>query len=214
MERDVVAFEVGKPVEVALMFGQGRPVQGVNGPRVMFSLVDGRVMFLDPEPAKRVSTLGVKAREPFFIAKYRKGGQVEWNAWLGPEAEKGRALGDARAAGDTWTAGKLEKSIAQGRTVAAVIGALPALANGKGQGRPAPRPLAADPPAAPASGSRLLLQAWALAVLAQTRQMIDVYASAVQYVEQEHGGRVKREEVLSMMLAAFAKGKKGGPDVA
>jgi hypothetical protein len=139
---------------------------------------------------------------------------VEWNAWLAPEAEKGRALGDARAAGDTWTAGKLEKSIEKGRTVAAVIGALPAM--GAGASSPAKttddKRRSSVPPAV--SGSRMPLQGWALFLLAETRQMIDVYASATQYAEQEHAGKVKRLEVLAMMLTGFVKGKKGGPNVA
>jgi hypothetical protein len=58
------------------------------------------------------------------------------------------------------------------------------------------------------------LQGWALFLLAETRQMIDVYAAAALYAEQEHGGKVKRLEVLAMMLTGFMKGKKGGPNVA
>jgi hypothetical protein len=46
-------------------------VDGLNhrGERFMFSLADGRVMFLDPEVGKKIEALGINARENFTITR-------------------------------------------------------------------------------------------------------------------------------------------------
>ncbi len=72
-QRDVVEFPPNVPVTVALKFAQGRIVSGMNGERVMFSTTDGRVIFLDPEVAGKIETLGVNVRENFTITKRTDG---------------------------------------------------------------------------------------------------------------------------------------------
>jgi hypothetical protein len=47
--RDVVEFPPNAPVTVALKYSQGRVISGQYGERVMFTLTDGRVMFLAPD---------------------------------------------------------------------------------------------------------------------------------------------------------------------
>src|SRR4051812_28491085 len=90
--RDVMEFRYNEPEEVALKFRTGKTIQGMNGDRVMFSLADERVMFLDMAPAQMVSNLGVNAGETFSICKRRQGnGPVSWDMWLSPNTEKARA---------------------------------------------------------------------------------------------------------------------------
>jgi hypothetical protein len=80
--RDVVDFPPNAPVTVALMYPQGKIVSGQYGERVMFTLTDGRVMFLDPEVAGRIESLGINVRESFTIARCspaQKGDPVTWD---------------------------------------------------------------------------------------------------------------------------------------
>lgn len=62
--RDVVDFPPNAPVTIALKYSQGRMVSSQYGERVMFTLIDGRVMFLDPEVAGRIETLGIPRKQP------------------------------------------------------------------------------------------------------------------------------------------------------
>ncbi len=76
--------------------------------------------------------------------------------------------------------------------------------NGNGNGNaPAIRP-EGDP-----------LMPWALFLLSQTRQLIDVYALSCQYAQAKHGGLMRGEDVRSLMLSAFINvSKNGGANVA
>jgi hypothetical protein len=67
--RDVVEFPPNAPVTVALKYSQGRTISGQYGERVMFTLIDGRVMFLAPEVAGRIESLGINVRESFTITR-------------------------------------------------------------------------------------------------------------------------------------------------
>ena len=67
--RDVVEFPPNAPVTVALKYPQGRTISGQYGERVMFTLTDGRVMFLAPEVAGRIESLGINVRESFTITR-------------------------------------------------------------------------------------------------------------------------------------------------
>jgi hypothetical protein len=67
--RDVVDFPPNAPVTVALKYSQGRTISGQYGERVMFTLTDGRVMFLAPEVAGRIESLGINVRESFTITR-------------------------------------------------------------------------------------------------------------------------------------------------
>jgi hypothetical protein len=67
--RDVVEFPPNAPVTVALKYSQGRTISGQYGERVMFTLTDGRVMFLAPEVAGRIESLGINVRESFTITR-------------------------------------------------------------------------------------------------------------------------------------------------
>jgi hypothetical protein len=67
--RDVVEFPPNAPVTVALRYSQGRTISGQYGERVMFTLTDGRVMFLAPEVAGRIELLGINVRESFTITR-------------------------------------------------------------------------------------------------------------------------------------------------
>src|SRR4029077_4165553 len=57
-------------------------VDGRYGPQVLYTLADGRLMYLEPKAARRINELKITAGEPFSICKREAGnGQkrtVEW----------------------------------------------------------------------------------------------------------------------------------------
>ncbi len=79
--REVVEFPPNVPVTVALKYGQPRTVSSQWGERFMFTLADGRVMFLDPEVGAQIEALGVNVGENFTITRKwdeRKSGPPIW----------------------------------------------------------------------------------------------------------------------------------------
>lgn len=67
--REVVDFPANVPVTVALKYSQGKMVSTQYGERIMFSLADGRVMFLDPNVGGQIESLGINVREKFTITR-------------------------------------------------------------------------------------------------------------------------------------------------
>ncbi len=79
--REVVEFPPNVPVTVALKYGQPRTVSSQWGERFMFTLADGRVMFLDPEVGAQIEALGLNVRENFTITRRwdeQKAGPPTW----------------------------------------------------------------------------------------------------------------------------------------
>jgi len=79
---NILRFEANTPVQVALKFDGGRDVNGRYGPQVLYTLADGRLMYLEPKAARRLDELKISAGELFSICKREaKNGQkrtVEW----------------------------------------------------------------------------------------------------------------------------------------
>jgi hypothetical protein len=81
-QREVVDFPPNTPVTVSLKYGQGRTISSQYGERFMFSLADGRVMFLDPPVAGQIAELGINVRENFTITRQtddRKDSSHTWH---------------------------------------------------------------------------------------------------------------------------------------
>jgi len=89
-KKDVVQFVPNVPVEVALKFAMpGKIISTKSGERVLFTLADDRVMFLDLGVAKKVEDLGVNVREKSFVCRPEGGKKdAEWNVWRAPETLK------------------------------------------------------------------------------------------------------------------------------
>jgi len=221
---NIVKFEIGQPVEVALKYTEGKVYDGDYGERVMYSLTDGRVMYLDPLTAARIKSLGVQPGEAFFILKSKKGRLTEWSVFReGDEppvepptrkrtppahvlAERLPEIVAARNAGanleqqlaDSITLVEAKK--AAGRATAAVPSTAAA---------PARAELPAPSPATNGSNSTSAEERWKAVLLKQTNALTDVLAEALRHSSQ-HGGLVKSEDVRSMMLSAFINLAKGG----
>ena len=67
--REVVEFPPNVPVTIALKYGHAKTVSSQYGERFMFSLADGRVMFLDPEVGGKIEAMGINVRENFTITR-------------------------------------------------------------------------------------------------------------------------------------------------
>jgi hypothetical protein len=79
--REVVEFPPNIPVTLALKYAQGKTISNQYGERIMFTTVDNRVLFLDPEVAGQIEALGVNIRENFTITKQsdgRKDSPLTW----------------------------------------------------------------------------------------------------------------------------------------
>ena len=79
--REVVEFPPNVPITVALKYGHAKTVSSQYGERFMFSLADGRVMFLAPEVGGKIEALGINVRENFTITRRvdeQQGSSVTW----------------------------------------------------------------------------------------------------------------------------------------
>ena len=78
----ILRFETNLPVEVALAYPDGKLVEGRYGDQMLYTLTDGRRMYVHPLVAKRITDLGIGQEESFEICKRqvkngnRKG--IEW----------------------------------------------------------------------------------------------------------------------------------------
>lgn len=65
-----VKFQTNIPETVSLAFAEGREVtSNYSGDQVMFTLDDGRRMYLAPFVADKIRAAGIRAHEPFQICK-------------------------------------------------------------------------------------------------------------------------------------------------
>jgi hypothetical protein len=79
--RDVVEFAPNTPVTLALKYAQGKTISGQYGERMMYSLTDGKIMFLDLPVAGQIEKLNINVRESFTITKRtdgKKDSPVSW----------------------------------------------------------------------------------------------------------------------------------------
>ena len=79
---DIVKFEWDQPVEVALKYPDPKIFESQwGGERAMYSLTDGRVMYLDALGAARIKSLEIQPGEPFFVVKRKKGRLTDFVAF-------------------------------------------------------------------------------------------------------------------------------------
>jgi hypothetical protein len=79
--RAYVSFQSNVPVKVALACPDGVLKDGMYGPRVRYSLTDGRLMWLDPEVAARINTMEISPLQVFWIVKRKPAGRGQKTRW-------------------------------------------------------------------------------------------------------------------------------------
>jgi prepilin-type processing-associated H-X9-DG protein len=66
---NILRFQPNVPIRVALQCPQGVVVEGRYGNRMMFSFVDGRVMYVPPIVATKIEAEGIAPGERFELCK-------------------------------------------------------------------------------------------------------------------------------------------------
>ena len=203
-----IKFQTNITVEAALKFAEGKLCDSQFGdPQYMFTTTDDRVFFVAEKVAQKIHGLRLQPQEPLEICKKevdygngRKG--IEWQV-----AKVGFAPGEqpdgtfvvqtAQAGAGALTPAPVATAVRQpaynnGNGIKPTGNA-----NGNGHGH------ASDQP-------QNIRAEWAQFLLAQTEDLIDVYATASQYASDRHGNSVKAEDVRSLMLSAFINISKNG----
>jgi hypothetical protein len=191
--REQVNFLTNVPVKVALAYPDGLYTEGTFGPRVMFTLTDGRVMFLDPPVAAKINVLEPQPGQPFWIVKRSNMGRNRKATW-DVYAE------DPTPRPDESTLGRdLRLSVNQVERQKAQTQNRP----------PATSPEAQQPTAgivrATTTGDQHTAKpqpAWHAAVLDQTNLLTDAFAAALKHAGQ-YGQAVKAEDVRTLLVTAF-----------
>jgi hypothetical protein len=90
--KERVVFEANVPVTATLAYADGLKVQGRFGDQVMYSLTDGRVMYVPPIVRDKLVELGIRQNESFAIcrAEHREGNRrfVDW--WCSQTVQRWR----------------------------------------------------------------------------------------------------------------------------
>jgi hypothetical protein len=79
--REIVDFPPNVPVTLALKYPQGKTISNQYGDRIMYTLADDRVMFLDLDVASQIEAMGINVRESFTITRSpgQQGGPMRWD---------------------------------------------------------------------------------------------------------------------------------------
>lgn len=204
---EYVRFEVGQPQEVALKFADGKEVEGQYGEQWMYTLTDGRVMYVEPIVAAHIRRLQIQPGECFFIEKRKKGRVNDWHVYREtdipaediPAVERSArkrtppahvlasTLPERVAARNAER--NLEQQLADSITLVEARKAAPAV-----------EPVAPKPVQSAAAVNPQ--DRWKAVLLTQTNALTDVLAEALRHSAQ-HGGLVPSDDVRSLLITAF-----------
>ena len=113
---DKVQFQTNVPVEIALKYDDGKEVNGQYGDQVMYTLTDGRVMYVPPIVKRRIDELGIGRGELFTLTKAeKKNGTRRTIEWLVAIGERGERVARTR---DQQVTGRERRNGAAGEVVA------------------------------------------------------------------------------------------------
>src|SRR6516164_4835715 len=93
-----IHFQTHVPIDVALKYNDGKEVNGQYGDQVLYTLTDGRVMYVAPIVKKKIDELGIGRGEQFTITKAeKKNGTRRTIEWLVATDAGGDRKPDRRA---------------------------------------------------------------------------------------------------------------------
>ncbi len=194
--RDVVDFPPNTPITVALKFNQGKIVSGQYGERVLFTLCDGRVMFCDPDVAGQIAQTGINVREPFTLTQRWDGQKGSPRTW--EVARVGPAIGEQPDG--TFAVPKLPP----GSSTAAARAQTAPTTSGSGPAAPGTTATTSR-----VDGLRLGPEGAtqrkppASALVAEANALVDAYAEVLARALTQYEGRIKPDEVRSILLSAY-----------
>ena len=100
--KERAVFEANVPVTATLAYAGGLKVQGRFGDQVMYSLTDGRVMYVPPLVRDKLVELGIRQNEPFAICRAeRREGNRRFVDWVVQPDSSAAPAQSATAHGDT-----------------------------------------------------------------------------------------------------------------
>jgi hypothetical protein len=184
--REVVDFPLNVPVTVALKYSQGKTISSQYGERFMFSLIDGRVMFLDPEVAGQIASLGINVRESFSITKQSDGSK------------------------DTFVAWKVSRLAGEHPNGTFVVPALPVAATVTHHDAESTSPTASPKPPALATAATANGRIWqpGTALVEEAYALVDAYAQVLERTLTTYQGRVKPDEARALLITAYIQRSK------
>ena len=232
-----IKFQTNLPVELALQFLQGKPVDSqFGGVQHLFSTTDNRVFFVSEMVgniiADQLKKLGVQKGEPIEICKAevtqgRGRKSIQWivkkvGAAPGEQPDGTFAVQTAPAAPESALERQLRQSIdtvRNGKPGTSAVTPAPGTAAAPNSEQPINNGNGSKPNGnGEAHNGRPpehnIHQGWAQVLLGQTNALIDVYAAALNYAGTKHGNAVKPEDVKTLLTTAFINLSKGGAHAA
>ena len=194
MGLDTVKFQTNIPEVVSLAFAKGKPVSSqFGGDQVMYSLEDGRRMYLPPFVAEKIEAAGISARMPFAICKrevtHGNRRSVEYQIETHNDADELAAGTGSKTVPTSTAAVKATMSRPQDNST------------------PPTPPIAPRATAAAAGGDDIDLAAMIYAHI----RAIDVAAAAESYAaERGLAIRYTSEDVRAIAATLFIQASKGG----
>lgn len=213
-KREGVLFQNHVPEPVALAYPDGVEKEFQKENRswrsVMYTLVDGRVMWLDPEVAQKIRVAQIQPQQTFWLCKRPVRGQkARWDLYLEdptPRAQESPLERDMRL---TISQAERGREAASQRPAAPPVSAQPnqmaACLNhvsdtSQDINPPAPRPavVASVQPMQPSQRPQ-----WADTLERQAEHLVDVYGAMVRYATEHHPGIVSREDCRALLTTCF-----------
>ena len=178
--REVVEFAPNVAVTLALKYAQGKTISNQYGERIMYSLTDGRVMFLDLPVAAQIEALGINVRESFSITK-------RWS--------------DQKDSAPKWEVARVHGEQPNGTLT------LPATANTSHGGAASPK---APASAIAAQPDRAMIRkpAASASLVDEANSLVDAYAVVLERTLTTYQGRIKPDEARSLLVTAYIQRNK------
>jgi hypothetical protein len=194
----IIRAEINVPLQLA--YRDAEPVQGQYGDQVKYTLVDGRITYVDAHVAAKIDALGIQPGQPFTLLKRKDGRAYVWQITPGAGATTPPAPALQSAPKPPQATGVVGGYVNSSRNGHGEL-AVPKLGNGNGHGAPAA-------PAAPPPGPAIH-QGQFQYLIEQTQGLIDAYGALLAYSEQRHGNRVKPDDIRAMLTTMFINVKGG-----
>ena len=207
MQRHYVSFQTNVPEKLALAYQDGVLKDGMYGQRVMYTLVDSRVMWLDPDVAAKITLAEIQPHQVFWLCKRRgaaKGSKTRWDLYLEdptPQPEESALERDLRL-----SINQAERGNAR-------------------NGPPAPTnaPPTVEPAVIPSpNGHRTKVTVpvekgappaelgWQQHMVSQASALTDVFAQVLAHTRATHGEGVTHEDVRTLVVTTYIQHAKGG----
>lgn len=218
MPKEYLRFIAGQPEKIALAYPQGIRKEGIYGPQMFYTLVDGRGLYLDEAVAQKIANAGIQPGQEFWLLKHKATGNGKhrrnvWDLYLEDPTPQ---------AGETAIERDLRLSIHQvktgrKRTSPAVTPIAPAVSSGE------PGQVEQTSATGPKTQTAVTTAAeivrkppqWAETLVSQTNELVDAYAACLDHANR-HGVVVRADDVRTLLVTAFIglSGRGKGRNVA